>query len=215
MFDNRQKIMERVAGLPKGTKSASGRYWCVTCKMLFAMEEPVCPYMPKMCINTPIPVELLPLESSIALEKLGLFYPKVPQKLLADLADTDATVDAPALVAGVSLVPGRWGVDAPQRALQALKSFIILLSGCETAQRVAEDAITFVVTDVERVWKRERLFALLRRPCRTSPAVGIGRSSRLDDIDLLGEKPSGARTSARCAASSSSSPRRRTSSPAR
>ena len=192
MFDNRQKIMERVAGLPKGTKSASGRYWCVTCKMLFAMEEPVCPYMPKMCINTPIPVELLPLESSIALEKLGLFYPKVPQKLLAHLADTDAPVDAPALVAAYLSFLDEWGVDPRTEPLQALKSFIILLSGCETAQRVAEDAITFVVTDVERVWKKERLFALLEKTLPLlAERVGIDQVIRLDDIDLLGEKPSG------------------------
>jgi hypothetical protein len=78
MFDNRQRIMERVARLPKGTTSPSGRCWCVTCKMLFAMDEPVCPYMPRMCINTPIPVEFMPLESAIALEKLGPFYPKIP-----------------------------------------------------------------------------------------------------------------------------------------
>src|SRR5664280_1092255 len=98
MFDNKQMIMERVASLPKGTPSPSGRYWCVTCKMLFALDEPVCPYMPRMCINTPIPVELMPVESSICLEKLGLFYPKIPQKLMAHLADTSDSTDHSALV---------------------------------------------------------------------------------------------------------------------
>ena len=33
MFDDKQKIMERVQSLPKGTPSPSGRYWCVTCKI--------------------------------------------------------------------------------------------------------------------------------------------------------------------------------------
>ena len=192
MFDNKQKIMERVAGLPKGAKSESGRYWCVTCKMLFDMEEPVCPYMPKMCINTPIPVELLPLESSIALEKLGLFYPKVPQKVIAHLADTDAPVDASGLVSAYLSFLDDWGVDPLTEPLQTLKSFIILLSGCETAQRVAEDDITFVVTDVARVWDKERLVALLERTLPLlARRVGIGQAIHVDDIDLLGDKPSG------------------------
>ncbi len=54
MFKNRELIMKRVAEMPKGEKSPSKRYWCLTCKMLFSMEEPVCPYMSKICINTPI-----------------------------------------------------------------------------------------------------------------------------------------------------------------
>jgi hypothetical protein len=192
MFDDKQKIMERVASLPKGTASASGRYWCVTCKMLFSLDEPVCPYMPKMCINTPIPVELLPVESAITLEKFGLFYPKVPQKLMAHLADTDEPIDAAALVGAYLSFLADWGIRPAEEPLQTLKSFIILLSGCETAQRVNEEAITFIVTDLERIWRAERLLPLLEATLPLLAAeVGITQPLRLDSMTLMGEKPSG------------------------
>ena len=192
MFDDKQQIMERVKSLPKGTQSASGRYWCVTCKMLFSLDEPVCPYMPKMCINTPIPVELLPVESAITLEKFGLFYPKVPQKLMAHLADTDAPVDAAALVDAYLSFLADWGIRPAEEPLQTLKSFIILLSGCETAQRVNEEAITFVVTDLERIWREDKLLPLLEATLPLLAAeVGITQPVRLDSMVLMGERPSG------------------------
>ena len=192
MFDDKQKIMERVRSLPKGAHSASGRYWCVTCKMLFSLDEPVCPYMPKMCINTPIPVELLPVESAITLEKFGLFYPKVPQKLMAHLADTDEPVDAAALVDAYLSFLADWGIRPAEEPLQTLKSFVILLSGCETAQRVNEEAITFVVTDLERIWREERLLPLLEATLPLLAAeVGIAQPIRLDSMVLMGERPSG------------------------
>ena len=192
MFDDKQRIMERVASLPKGTPSPSHRYWCVTCKMLFAMNEPVCPYMPKMCINTPIPVELMPVESSICLEKFGLFYPKIPQKLIAHLAETAGSVDAPALVDAYVSFLRDWGIRPQNEPLQALKSFIILLSGCETAQRVNEDEITFLVTDLERVWKKEVLLPLLEEALPLLAAeVGLTQALRVDEMDLMGDRPSG------------------------
>jgi hypothetical protein len=192
MFDDKQKIMERVASLPKGTASPSGRYWCVTCKMLFSLDEPVCPYMPKMCINTPIPVELLPVESAITLEKFGLFYPKVPQKLMAHLADTDEPVDAAALVDAYLSFLADWGMRPAQEPLQTLKSFIILLGGCETAQRVNDEAITFVVTDLERIWREDRLLPLLEATLPLLAAeVGLTQAIHLDSMMLMGEKPSG------------------------
>ncbi len=192
MFDDKQKIMERVRSLPKGAHSASGRYWCVTCKMLFSLDEPVCPYMPKMCINTPIPVELLPVESAITLEKFGLFYPKVPQKLMAHLADTDEPVDAAALVGAYVSFLADWGIRPAEEPLQTLKSFVILLSGCETAQRVNEEAITFVVTDLERIWREERLLPLLGATLPLLAAeVGLTQPIRLDSMVLMGERPSG------------------------
>ncbi|MGO8683809.1 MAG: hypothetical protein ACLQUT_04415 [Thermoleophilia bacterium] len=192
MFDNKQKIMERVMGLPKGTPSPSRRYWCVTCKMLFDLDEPVCPFMPKMCINTPIPVELMPVESSICLEKLGLFYPKIPQKLMGHLADTDAVIEAGALVDAYLGFLNDWGIRYQNEPLQAIKSFIILLSGCETAQRVNENTITFLITDLTRTWKKERLFPLLEQALPLlAKQVGITQPLLLDEMDLMGERPSG------------------------
>jgi hypothetical protein len=192
MFDDKQKIMERVASLPKSGTSPSGRYWCVTCKMLFTLDRPVCPYMPKMCINSPIPVELMPVESAITLEKFGLFYPKIPQKLLAHLADTDDAVDARALVDAYLSFLADWGMRPADEPLQALKSFIILLSGCETAQRVSESQITFVVTDADRVWREDRLLPLLDATLPLLAAeVGVTQQIRLDAMVLMGERPSG------------------------
>ena len=192
MFDDKQKIMERVKSLPQGTPSPSRRYWCVTCKMLFTLDRPVCPYMPKMCINTPIPVELMPVESSICLEKLGLFYPKIPQRLMAHLADTAEPVDAAALVDAYLSFLTDWGIRPQDEPLQTVKSFIILLSGCETAQRVNEEAITFVVTDLDRIWKQATLLPLLEAALAVlAPRVGVTQTLRLDAMELMGEKPSG------------------------
>jgi len=89
MFDNKEKLVQKVASLPKGSLSPSRRYWCLTCKMLFNIDQPVCPCMFKMCINTPIPIEVMSLDSSICLEKLGLFYPKIPHKIMSFLAGGD------------------------------------------------------------------------------------------------------------------------------
>ena len=85
MYDRRQKIIEKIQILPKGSVSASRRYWCVTCKKLFRLEEPVCPYMTSMCVNSPIAVEKFAPESTEWLEKMGLFYPKIPQMVMAAL----------------------------------------------------------------------------------------------------------------------------------
>ncbi len=192
MFDDKQQIMERVKSLPQGTPSPSRRYWCVTCKMLFTLDRPVCPYMPRMCINTPIPVELMPVESSICLEKLGLFYPKIPQRLMAHLADTAEPVDAATLVDAYLSFLTDWGIRSQDEPLQTVKSFIILLSGCETAQRVNEDEITFVVTDLDRIWQQDTLLPLLEATLPLLAAqVGITQALRLDAMTLMGEKPSG------------------------
>jgi hypothetical protein len=114
MFDNRQKVMERVRSLPKGTPS---------------------PY-------------------------------------LSFLAD--------------------WGIRFQNEPLQTLKSFIILFSGCETAQRVSQSEITFIVTDMTRIWKKETLFPLLEKTLPLLAAkVGITQPLRLDEMELMGDKPSG------------------------
>src|SRR6056297_2574100 len=69
MYDRKKQIMERIQKLDEGSASPSGRYWCVTCKKMFRMEDPVCPYMTRMCVNTPIAVENIPPESSVWVEK--------------------------------------------------------------------------------------------------------------------------------------------------
>jgi hypothetical protein len=148
--------------------------------------------MPRMCINTPIPMELMPVESSICLEKIGLFYPKIPQRLMAHLADTAEPVDYATLVDAYLSFLAEWGIRPQDEPLQTVKSFIILLSGCETAQRVNEDEITFIVTDLDRIWKRDRLIPLLERTLPLLAAqVVVTQTLRLDAMDLMGERPSG------------------------
>lgn len=165
----------------------------MTCKKLFRLEEPRCPYMPRMCLNTPISVENLPPETTEDLERFGLFYPKIPQRLAARLIQ-ESDIEA---------VAGRW-VDAylgfledwriryREQPLQTLKSFIIVASGCETAQRVGPDGITFVLMDVEQVWDTETLFTLLEHAVpRLAETLGITKQIQFDDVAILGEGPMG------------------------
>ena len=80
-----EMIKNKINSLPAGSKSESNHYWCVTCKKFFVLDKPECPYMTGMCVNTPIAVENLAPESTEALEKFGLFYPKIPQRILSDI----------------------------------------------------------------------------------------------------------------------------------
>lgn len=184
MFKNKDKIIEKVEGLPKGEISESGRYWCVTCKKLFELDEPVCPYMPKVCLNSPIAVEDVPPESTVGLEKFGLFYPKIPQKLLAEYVDED---DAEKLVDIYFDFIQDWNIQYEEQPLQTIKSFVITVSGCETAQRVEEDKITFVVTDIDKVWEKKRLFVVLRKTLKVmKDRLGFEKEIELDDTSILG-----------------------------
>lgn len=189
MFKNKQKVMEKVSSLPKGEKSESGRYWCVTCKKLFELDEPVCPYMPRVCINTPIAVENLSPESTEGLERFGLFYPKIPQKMLARSVDKN---DAERLVEEYIKFLEDWNVQYEEQPLQTMKSFMIIVSGCETAQRVEKDKVTFVVTDIEKVWKKDKLFSILEKAIPALAAhLNFDREIGFDSVDILGDMPMG------------------------
>ncbi len=58
--------MSMLQDMPPGLKSPSGHYRCAMGKKMFQIDGPTCPYMPSMCVNTPIPVEALPLSSALA-----------------------------------------------------------------------------------------------------------------------------------------------------
>jgi len=189
MFKNKEKIIEKVKNLPKGEKSESGRYWCVTCKKLFELDEPVCPYMPKVCLNSPIAVENLPPESTEGLEKFGLFYPKIPQMVLAKYLDED---QAEELVNVYFDFLDDWNIKYEEQPLQTIKSFIITVSGCETAQRVEEEKVTFIVTDIDKVWEKEKLFRLLGKALdMVIDRLDFKKSIVLDDTSILGDMPMG------------------------
>jgi len=192
MFKNREIIMKRVAEMPKGEKSPSNRYWCLTCKMLFSMEEPVCPYMSKICINTPIPVELAGPESTISLEKIGLFYPKIPQKMLAFLAKGDPKEIARQWVAGYFKFLEQWNFAYKHEPMQAIKSFIITISGSETGQRIRSGEITLIITDLEKVWNQERFFSILEPALELlKDQLEVKETIKLDTLDILGDMDTG------------------------
>ena len=192
MFKNKQKVMEKVESLPKGSESPSGRYWCVTCKKLFELDEPVCPYMPKVCLNSPIAVENIPPESTVGLEKFGLFYPKIPQDLLAELTNDDWDYLAEEWVNIYLEFLDDWNIQYKDQPLQTIKSFIITVSGCETAQRITEKEITFIVTDIEKVWEKSRLIPILEESVKMlKNEFGIEKEIVFDDTSILGEEPMG------------------------
>ncbi len=192
MFKNREKMIERVANMPEGENSSSNHYWCVTCKMLFTMEKPVCPYMTKVCINTPIPVELMGPESTICLEKFGLFYPKIPQKIIAYHADGDPHDIAEKWVSVYLNFLKEWNFQYQHEPLQTIKSFIVSISGCETGQRVQADKITFVLTDIGKTWNKQALYDILAPALELlKKELSISQSLALDDIDIVGEEATG------------------------
>ncbi len=192
MFKNRERIMAQVAEMPKGEKSPSNRYWCLTCKMLFSMEEPVCPYMPRVCINTPIPVELVGPESTISLEKIGLFYPKTPQKMLAFLAKGDPQKIAASWVKVYFDFLDQWNFEYKHEPLQAIKSFIITIAGSETGQRIRSGEITLVLTDLEKVWDENSFFEILKHALDLlKEKLAVEEKITLDSIEILGDMDTG------------------------
>jgi hypothetical protein len=184
--------MERVGEMPAGVYSASNKYWCVTCKLLFDIDKPVCPYMPKMCINTPVPVEVMQPESTVSIEKFGLFYPKVPQKMMNFLAgDEPEEVGRKWAEAYLDFL-NEWRFECGHEPLQTLKSFIISVSGCETAQRITANGIVFVITDLKRVWEKGKLFPILESAIAVlKEHLGIDHDISFDEIDIIGEKGTG------------------------
>lgn len=192
MMMNNKSIMERVEKMPAGIYSASDKYWCVTCRLLFNIDKPVCPYMPKMCINTPVPVEVMHPESTVSIEKFGLFYPKVPQKMMNFLAgDEPEEVGRKWAEAYVEFLK-EWRFEYKREPLQTMKSFIITVSGSETAQRITADGIVFVITDLQKVWAKEKLFPILESATVILKSeLGINQKILFDEIDIIGEKEVG------------------------
>ncbi|HEY5498886.1 MAG TPA: hypothetical protein VIK20_00735, partial [Bacteroidales bacterium] len=157
-----QMIKSKIDSLPQGSLSESNHYWCITCKKFFVLDKPVCPYMTGMCVNTPIAVENLAPENTESLEKFGLFYPKIAQRILSEIIDTDFVETGRKLAEVYLDFLKEWKFDiSKQQPLQTLKSFIIILSGCETAQRVNEESITFVLMDAGKIWEKEHIKEIL------------------------------------------------------
>ena len=192
MMMDKQAIMERVGNMPAGVYSSSNKYWCVTCKLLFDMDNPVCPYMSKMCINTPVPIEVMRPESTVSIEKFGLFYPKVPQKMMNYLAGEKPELIGRKLADEYIRFLNEWRFEYKHEPLQTLKSFIITVSGSETAQRITTEGIVFVITDVSKVWDRRKLFPILGSAIVVlKDELDIAQNIFFDEIDIIGENETG------------------------
>ena len=193
-------IKNKINSLPEGSISDSNHYWCVTCKKFFVLDKPECPYMTGMCVNTPIAVENLAPESTEALEKFGLFYPKIPQRILSEVI-TDNYSETGKNLAKVYLdFIKDWKFDiSKQQPLQTVKSFIIILTGCETAQRINERSITFVLMDAGKIWEKNKIKEILIASLEYLKSIlNIEHELMLDFIDILGEREVGKYFCAKC-----------------
>jgi hypothetical protein len=195
-----EMIKNKINSLPGGSTSESNHYWCVTCKKFFVLDKPECPYMTGMCVNTPIAVENLAPESTEALEKFGLLYPKIPQKILSEVI-TENFKETGINLAKIYLdFLKEWKFDiSKQQPLQTVKSFIIILSGCETAQRINEKSITFVLMDAGKIWDKEKIKGILLGGLNyLKDILDIEHDLNLDFIDILGEREVGKYFCAKC-----------------
>lgn len=203
MNEKRKKIMEKISTLPKGVRSPSQRYWCLTCKKLFVLDTPQCPYMTKMCVNTPIAIEMKPPESTISLERFGLFYPKLPQKLMnlsmikslvENISEEEKT--AKLKIIGKKVVDvylnflEEWNITYTNEPLQTIKSLVLFLSGCETAQRNTNDSFLFLMMDVEKVWDKGIRVPILSEAVqilssKLSLQKVLGKTIKIESIDFF------------------------------
>lgn len=195
-----EMIKNKINSLPGGSISESNHYWCVTCKKFFVLDKPECPYMTGMCVNTPIAVENLAPESTEALEKFGLFYPKIPQRILSEII-TENNAETGKNLAKIYLeFLKEWKFEiSKQQPLQTLKSFIIILTGCETAQRINEKSVTFVLMDAGKIWEKDKIRNVLFGSLEYLKSVlNIEHELNIDFIDILGEREVGKYYCAKC-----------------
>ena len=195
-----EMIRSKINSLPEGSSSESHHYWCVTCKKFFVLDKPECPYMTGMCVNTPIAVENLAPESTEALEKFGLFYPKIPQRILSEIITENYNETGRELARIYLDFLKEWKFDVTsQQPLQTIKSFIIILTGCETAQRINTDSITFVLMDAGKIWEKSKIEKIILGGLEYLKSVlNIEHELKIDFIDILGEREVGKYFCAKC-----------------
>lgn len=85
-----------------------------------------------------------------------------------------------------------WRFEYKREPLQTLKSFIITVSGSETAQRITADGIVFVITDLGKVWDRKKLFPILGSAVAVlKDELGIEQDIFFDEIDIISKSDTG------------------------
>lgn len=185
-------MMAMLKAMPAGIKSPSGHYWCAMCKKMFEMEDAVCPYMPTMCVNTPIAIETLPPGSSAFYERVGLFYPKLVQGLLAAAVARAASPEDLGVAYAENYLAdlAEWNVQYRASPLETIKSYLIYTSGFDVATRSTETGMTFMLLDAQSLWGRElpakkrSKRALLAGARRVAQALGLGATLDLHFMDV-------------------------------
>jgi hypothetical protein len=189
-------MMAMLKAMPPGIKSPSGRYWCAMCKKMFEMEDATCPYMPSMCVNTPIAIESLPPGSAAFYERVGLFYPKLVQRLLAGAVARAADPESLGIAFAENYLAdlAEWKVQYQASPLETVKSFLIYTSGFDVATRSSESGMAFLLLDAQSLWgedmpaKKRSKVALLSGARRVARAVGLDASLDLHFLDVTSGK---------------------------
>jgi hypothetical protein len=93
-----------------------------------------------------------------------------------------------------------WKFDiTKQQPLQTIKSFIIILTGCETDQRVNEKSVTFVMMDAGKVWEKNKIKEILTGALNHLKSIlNVKHDLAIDFIDILGEREVGKYFCAKC-----------------
>jgi DNA-directed RNA polymerase subunit RPC12/RpoP len=185
------EMMAMLQAMPPGITSPSGRYWCAMCKKMFETEDATCPYMPTMCVNTPIAIETLPPGSAAFYERVGLFYPKIVQRLLATSVARAADPEALGVAYAENYLAdlAEWNVQYRASPLETIKSFLIYTSGFDVATRSTVSGMTFLLLDAQSLWgedisaKKRSKRALLAGTSRVARAVGLEASL---DLHFMG-----------------------------
>jgi hypothetical protein len=175
------KMAEMLKQLPAGIASPSGRYWCSMCKKMFELAEPVCPYMPSMCVNTPLAIETVPPGSTAFYERIGLFYPKFVQRLLAVAVAQAAEMEHLGVAFAEDFLAdlADWNVQFKASPIETVKSFLIYTAGFDVVTRSAATGLTLYLMDAEALWgeempaKKRSKAALLAGARRVAQAVGL------------------------------------------
>jgi hypothetical protein len=145
--------------------------------------------MTTMCVNSPIALEKFMPESTEWLEKMGLFYPKIPQMVMAALLKENPAPIGKRLAETYLEFLAEWKIEHNRQPLQTLKSFVLVFSGCETAQRIRENEILFIVTDMQKIWGEDILFPLLKDALDgLKNRFGITQEMRFDSMEIIGER---------------------------
>jgi len=195
-MDGAAGMMAMLKAMPPGIKSPSGHYWCAMCKKMFEMEDATCPYMPTMCVNTPIAIETLPPGSTAFYERVGLFYPKFVQGLLAAAVARAASPEDLGVAYAENYLAdlAEWNVQYRASPLETIKSFLIYTSGFDVATRSTGSGMTFLLLDAQSLWgqempaKKRSKRALLAGANRVARAIGLDASLDLHFMDVTSGK---------------------------